>query len=146
MEGQFNYCMLPVGSWVGSFNTVCRRWAVGGAVLILYVTGGQLSQWAVVSGGQLSMVGSCHCGQLSPVGSCHGGQLSPVSSCRQWAAVPWGSCRVGRCRRGQLSGGEMSAHPQLVLLYRNICIDKFVSKIPLFDNFYIGRTTNPYSL
>ena len=49
----------------GSFNTVCHWWAVGWAVLILYV-----------AGGQLSTVGSCHGGQLSPVGSCHGGQLS----------------------------------------------------------------------
>ena len=68
----------------GSFNTVCRRWAVGWAVLILYV-----------ASGQLSMVGSCHGGQLSPVGSCHGGQLSPVGSCPRWAVVTGGHLSRG---------------------------------------------------
>ena len=84
-------CMLPVGSWVGSFNTVCCRWAV--------VHSGQLSRWAVVAGGQLSTVGSCR--QWAVV---HGGQLSPVGSC------PVGQLSGGEMSGGQLSGGEMSAH------------------------------------
>ena len=56
-----------MGSWGGSFNTVCRRWAVA--------TVGSCRQWAVVVGGQLSPVGNCPVGQLSG-GQMLGGQLS----------------------------------------------------------------------